>query len=81
MIAAEMDGEVVMMDIEKGSYFSMNAVGSHVWAALETPKTYEGVVADVIDSFDAPDQGQVSADITAFLDMLLSKGLVQRVEA
>ena len=39
MIAAEMDGDLVMMSIERGEYFGVGGVGPRLWELLEAPWT------------------------------------------
>ena len=34
----DLDGEKVMMNIDKGEYFMMNEVGSRIWELIEEPK-------------------------------------------
>jgi hypothetical protein len=35
LLSSEIDGEVVMMNIESGKYIGMNQVGSEIWKILE----------------------------------------------
>ena len=30
----DLNGEIVMMDLEKGRYFSLNGVGSRIWEII-----------------------------------------------
>jgi hypothetical protein len=77
MMAADMDGETVMMHIDRGSYFALNAVGSHVWALLEEPRTLGAIVESVQDSFDTGDSEDVTDDITAFTRQLVENDLIR----
>ncbi len=36
-ISGRLDNELVMMDIEKGKYFSLNPVATRIWELLENP--------------------------------------------
>jgi len=48
-MAADMDGEMVMMSVSQGSYFAINEVGALIWSTLETPKT----VSEITDAVKA----------------------------
>ena len=34
LLDSEIDGEIVMMNIESGKYFGMNKVGSEIWKMI-----------------------------------------------
>ena len=37
VISADLDETTVMMDIEKGQYYSLNTVGTRIWEMLDEP--------------------------------------------
>jgi len=80
LVGAEMDSEFIMLDVEGGSYFALNAVGSHIWEALEQPMTQDTLVASVLRTFEASDPGRVAQDVASFVTHLLDKGLVHPVD-
>lgn len=76
VIAREVGGEEVLLDLRSGTYFSLNAVGTAIWQAIEArPSDAEALCDTVTAAFDvAPDIAR--ADIAALLDDLLSRGLI-----
>jgi hypothetical protein len=78
MIAAEMDGDLVMMSIEQGRYFGISGVGTRVWELLEKPASVDQLCAAVLEEYDV-DEGVCRADIHAYVEKLLGMGLLQRV--
>ena len=44
-VFGEIDGKVVLMSIENGEYYNLNAVGSRVWELLATPRSLKELVA------------------------------------
>lgn len=44
LVAADMDGDMVMMSIEHGTYFGLTGIAPQIWAALEQPKTASELV-------------------------------------
>ena len=37
VLAAEVDGEIVMMSIEQGLYFGLDDIGSDIWKRIDPP--------------------------------------------
>ena len=76
IISSPMDNETVMMSIEKGRYFGIDAVGTRIWELLEQPRTISGLCEILLQEFDVePDRCR--ADVTGFVEKLLEKDLVQ----
>lgn len=75
LIAADMDGETVMMSIASGEYFGLNPVGSRVWEMLAEPHSVDELVPQICAEF-AVDEATCSADLQAFTQKLLDNGLI-----
>jgi hypothetical protein len=75
-IAAEADGEVLMMHIESGNYFGLNEVASFIWNQLQQPKTIAELCAAIQAEFDV-DESRCAADTLAFLQGMIDDGLAQ----
>ena len=70
----------VLLDVEKGMCYSLNAVASKLWNHLEQNKdgvTFEDLVNVIRTSFEVTD-GQLESDIAAHLEKLEKMGLVRR---
>ena len=48
----EIDGEVVILDLDSGSYFGLNAVGSRAWVLLAQGRTLKDVHAQLLIEYD-----------------------------
>lgn len=79
MMVADMDDEIVMMDVEQGSYFAINQVGAHVWTKLETPQSFETLVQSVQSAFDSDDKEQIQNDVGLFLKDLAEHSLIREI--
>lgn len=75
LVAANMDGELVMMSIERGEYFGIDGVGPRIWELLADPTTIEQLVAAICAEYDI-DETTCQADIIVFVEQLLSNELV-----
>ena len=73
------DGEVVVIDLATGSYFSLVESAAVIWASLATRPTLDEVAAYLGHAYDAgPDECYAAGG--AFLDALVAEGLVVQVD-
>jgi Coenzyme PQQ synthesis protein D (PqqD) len=80
LVAAEVDGEVVMLSERAGAYFGLDGVGSEIWRLIEEPRRVSELCGTLAQRYDV-DAETLSRDVTAFLDALLARNLVRLVEA
>ncbi|MEG1254492.1 lasso peptide biosynthesis PqqD family chaperone [Clostridium sp.] len=50
--ATDLDGEVVMMNLDKGQYFMMNQVGSRIWEIIGEPIKVSKVIDTLLGEFE-----------------------------
>ena len=75
LVATEMDGDIVMMSIERGEYYGIDGVGPRVWELLESPVTTADIVKTVCEEFEV-DETTCRADMERFLGELQDYKLV-----
>ena len=78
VLEAEIDGEKVMMSIEKGEYYGLDATGSEIWQLFEQPRSVAEICDQMIARYDVEPE-ECERDVVAFLDDLVSDGTL-RVE-
>lgn len=76
----EVDGELVLLSVQKNSYFGTDPVGTRVWQLLESPRTRQDLCAVLIKEYEV-DADQCARDLRPFLDELQAEGLVREVGA
>ena len=74
IIAANMDGEVVMMDIMSGKYYNLGTTGGAIWNLLESPKTLDELVNALTSKYDV-DRATCKAQTEEFMKTGLEHGL------
>ena len=76
LVSTDMDGETVMMSIDKGAYFGIGGIGTDIWELLSMPHTLDSLVAAICTDYDvsAPDARR---DIASFLDRMVENDLVK----
>jgi hypothetical protein len=77
LVASEVNGEIVILNIDSGHFFQLNPTGSRIWTLLEAPMTIAELCEKASERF-AVDAEECRRDITEFAERLLDKGLLQR---
>lgn len=79
VVATDMNGETVMMHIEKGTYFALTGSGGQIWAALEQPMTLPEITAFVEREYDVNQIENLDAMVSEFVGKLLEQELIHTV--
>lgn len=83
VVARDIAGEFLLVPVRSRvadvhHVFATNAVGAHVWKAIDGTKSRAALVASVCAAFDVGEERAFS-EVSAFLDDLRSAGLVREV--
>ncbi len=80
VVSEIIDGELVVMNLETGNYFSSADSGALVWSCIDKRLDPEAIVAAVVAAFDV--QSAVAAqDLDLFVESLRAEKLVRDGEA
>src|SRR5947209_11519095 len=79
IIDETIDNEVVAVDLERGSYYSIRGAGVDIWQMLATPTTPEGVVTQIATRFGRSEP-DVAAAVKRFVSELDEYGLLRAAE-
>ncbi|MGH2457754.1 MAG: PqqD family protein [Chloroflexota bacterium] len=74
VVCAELDDEMVLLNVETGIYFGLDAVGTQIWTLLTEGATEDEIVARLLDEYEVP-APELRGDVSSFLDDLQAKGL------
>jgi hypothetical protein len=74
-IATEIDGEIVLINIEDGKYFGLDPVGSEIWRRLESPKRVDALCDELKAHFEG-DPDTIERETLTFLDQLSDSKLL-----
>ena len=77
VIFRELDGEAVVLNLDTGIYFGLDAVGTRIWRLLEERKPLKAVLDTLIEEYEAPPD-RLQRDLLAFVERLDDKGLLSR---
>lgn len=73
--ATDMDGEIVMMDIDRGKYYGFNSVGSRIWELIENPLAVRELYSVLLKEFDV-DTKTCEEAVFEFLNRLTDEELI-----
>jgi hypothetical protein len=76
-LAQELNGEVVILNIESETYYSLNAVGSRIWLLLSSLENVKALIEQLLQVY-VVDEVRFHADVTAFVEKLVEEGLLSR---
>ena len=74
-IAAPVDDEMVVLSIERGSYYGLDDIGSEIWRRLATPIRVDVLCDGLAEKYEA-DRATIERDVISLLERLVSEGLV-----
>lgn len=75
-VSTEVDGEVVLMSLQRGRCYGLGETGTAVWRRMAQPVRVSDLLRDLATEYDA-DPLQVSRDVLELLEQLQEEGLVQ----
>ena len=76
VIAREIDGETVLLDLEGGNYYGLDEIGTRMWVLLTTSPTIEAAFEVLLGEFDV-DSGTLREDLTALVTRLTDEKLLE----
>ena len=79
-VACEVGGEAVLLHLEQGVYYGLNAVGARVWQLVQHPCAIQSIVEKVTAEFDVGRE-QCLLDVRELIAALRERSLVKVSEA
>lgn len=76
VVTREVGGELVLLDLNSGQYFGLDAVGGRVWELLaQSPRNLGDLCNCIEGEFDAPRE-RIEADLLALAQQLKDQELI-----
>lgn len=75
-LSNEIDGEVVMMNIETGTYISMNATGKSVWDLIVEPTSLAEILNSLTKEYDIAEEA-CKADVSPFIQQMIDQKIIR----
>jgi hypothetical protein len=75
-VEAEVDGELVALDVESGTCYGLNSTATRIWRLLERPLTFGQLLDELTRAYDVPRE-QCGSEVTALLREMEADKLVE----
>jgi hypothetical protein len=72
-----MDGEIVLLDLSTGRYYTLNRLGSVIWDLCADGHTISDIHAVLCDRFEVTPERALD-DLVALVNELVQEGLLQQ---
>lgn len=76
LVCQELDGEIVILDMQQEQYFGLNVVGARMWQLMSAGKNADQIIETVKSEFDVTEE-IVRTDLTALGNQLTDAGLLK----
>jgi len=74
-VETEADGEVILMHLDDGSFFSLSSTGKRIWELLEDPQSIASICNQLCSEFDVPED-QCLTETMTLLSQLQERNLI-----
>ena len=74
-LAATVDQEIVILSVERGSYYGLDDIGSEIWQQMAMPVAVGALCDALATKYDA-DRATIEHDVLTLLETLVAEGLV-----
>jgi len=80
VFAQEVDGEMVLLDMESENYFGLDEVGTSIWQAMQDKETLKEVFEVLLEQYEVESE-VLENDLSSFIGKLVESGLVKVEES
>lgn len=77
LMSSDLEGDTVLMSVESGAYYGLEATGQAIWTHLAQPVRV-GDLVDLLLSRYEVDRATCERQVIGFLQHLESEGLIRR---
>lgn len=78
VVAREVGGEVMLLDLVSGTYFGLNSVGARIWQVLEDEGGTLSDACDVIAAEYDVSREELERDVLDLAEKLVENGLLAK---
>ena len=72
----DLEGEIVILNLTSGVYFSVDGVGTRIWILMSQQVAPEEMICTLVREFDV-EEPQLRRDLESLVRDLISQGLIE----
>jgi hypothetical protein len=80
VLYSEVDGDVTMMSVETGKYYSLRNVGARIWSLLERPISPAQICTQLMAEYRV-DRERCEGEVIRVIQQMASEKIVERAAA
>jgi len=74
--SGSIDAQAILLSVENGKYYSMNAMGTRVWEGIRSPVRIDALIKDLLEEFEV-DPLLCESEVLQFLTRLQLERLIK----
>jgi hypothetical protein len=78
-VVSEMDGEKVMLSIERGKYYNLGTIGGNIWELMDEPIQVDQLIYLLTTIYEV-DPSECEDQVISFLENMLKEELIRTGE-
>lgn len=75
-LSETVDGERIILDMESGTYYSLDGIGDEIWRQLDEPTPVEDIYSAISEEYDI-ERSECRSDIISFVQQLWEANLLE----
>jgi len=75
VVSETIEGEAIIINLETGTYYSMNESGSIVWDAIRSGTSFASIIDKLAGLYDASKE-DITASVRTLIESALSEGII-----
>jgi hypothetical protein len=75
-LPSDLRDEIVILDLEGGTYYSLDAVGARIWQLIQKPRTVEEILDSLTSEYEV-DPVRCRRDLVVLFQRLTEEGLIE----
>ena len=76
VVFRELEGEIVILNLDKGEYFGVDDIGTRVWTLVAEGRSLRQIADVMVSEYDVPRE-TVAADLLRLAGEMISHGLIR----
>ena len=76
VFAQEVDGEMVLLDMQSENYFGLDEVGTVIWQAMQDQRCLKDILLVLMEQYDVKED-ILEKDLLTFTHALVENGLIE----
>jgi ornithine carbamoyltransferase len=76
VFAQEVDGEMVLLDMQSENYFGLDEVGTVIWQAMQEQRCLKDILLVLMEQYDVKED-ILEKDLLTFTHALVENGLIE----